>query len=309
MNCPSAVKPSRGRVATEALRRFRAEFQVYFPAAFVASLVAYLCVYLLESIREKLVIAPSYESVMEPERYAMPRLLYALGRTSLESFQWWVVWTVFVFMLASVALRLLQESYPTGALPIGEAFKLARTRRLGPLLGASALAAVAITLFSVFLLPVLLRPLPLLVYQFDLFRSYRTAYNWATAALTLFFAALLAKMSLAIPDLIDDENVSIGQSFRNSIRATAGWEIFFFLEFGILGLVGGTLYFAGQDLLAQRLKHDLLTSSGYELTLAALTILLASVALTLLTLVHSLVYISIRYGTATPLVKTVDAEI
>jgi hypothetical protein len=175
MNRPSAVKPSWGHVTTEALKRFRAEFQVYFPAAFVASLVAYLCVYFLESIREKLAIAPSYESVMEPE--------------------------------------------------------------------------------------------------------------------------------------IDDENVSIGQSFRNSIRATAGWEIFFFLEFGILGLVGGTLYFAGQDFLAQRLKHAMLTSSGYELTLAAFTILLASVALTLLALVHSLVYISIRYGTATLLVKTADADV
>ena len=173
----------------------------------------------------------------------------------------------------------------------------------------SALGTVAATCFSVFLLPLLLRPLPLLAYRFAFYHNYSTVYVWATGVLTFLFAALLAKMSLAIPELVDDESVAIGQAIRNSIKATAGWEIFFFLELGILGLVGGTLYFAGQDLLAQRLKHALLTSAGYELTLAAFTVVLASLALTLLSLVHSLVYLSVRYGAEPLLVKTADSEV
>ena len=55
----------------------------------------------------------------------------------------------------------------------------------------------------------------------------------------------MTKIALAVPELVDDQSVTIGQAIRNSIMATAGWEVFFLLEFGVLGLVGGTLYFAG----------------------------------------------------------------
>ena len=299
MNVSDSRKPTWGYVCAQTLKRFREEFQVYFPPALLASVVAYLCIYLLQSVREKLVVPPSFESAMEPERFAVPRFLYALGRASIWSIQWWVVWLVFAFMLASVALKMLRESQSTDAkMGIGEAFRLVRSRRAVALTGISVLGGAAMAVFSIFLLPLLLRPLPLLLFQLNLFHDYLIAYDWATVALTLLFAALLAKMTLAIPELVDDQNVSIDQSIRNSIKATAGWEVFFFLEFGILGLVGGTLYFAGKDLLGGSWKHGQLTSTGYALMLAAFTVLLSGVALTLLAIVHSLVYVSLRYTTA-----------
>jgi hypothetical protein len=181
---------------------------------------------------------------------------------------------------------------------IGQAFRLVRSRRLGDLIGISALAGVATALFNIFLLPLFLRPLPLLLFQLHLLHDYLIVYDWATAAVTLIFFALVAKMALAVPELVDDQSVTIGQAIRNSIMATAGWEVFFLLEFGALGLVGGTLYFAGKDLLAGSLNNGQLTATGFELMLAAFTVLLASIALALLAIVQSLVYLSVRYGAA-----------
>jgi hypothetical protein len=310
MNVADTVKPSWGYVGIQVLRRFRGEFQIYFPPALLASVVAYLCIYLLQSVREKLVITPTFESAMDPARFAVPGFLYALGRTSIWTIQSWVVWLVFAFMLASVAMRMLREIHPTEVtIGIGEAFRFVRTRRLAALVGVSGLAGAATAFFSIFLLPLLLRPLPLLLFQLNLLHDYVIAYDWATAALTLLFTALLAKMILAIPELADDQNVSIGQSIRNSIKATVGWEVFFFLEFGIFGLAGVILYFVGKDLLAGSWKHGQLTSTGYELMLAAFTILLAGVALALLAIVHSLLYVSLRYTTAPPLDETPASDV
>jgi hypothetical protein len=80
------------------------------------------------------------------------------------------------------------------------------------------------------------------------------------------------------------------------------------LEFGALGLVGGTLYFAGKDLLAGSLNNGQLTATGFELMLAAFTVLLASIALALLAIVQSLVYLSVRYGASHPLIKAENCE-
>jgi hypothetical protein len=289
---------------------FRKEFQIYFPPALLASGVAYLCIYLLQTVREKLVITHSYESAMEPERFVVPRLLFALGRTFISSIEWWVVWLAFTFMLASVAVKMLQESQPTDAtIGIGEAFRLVRRRRLGDLIGVSALAGVATALFTIFLVPLLLRPLPLLLFQLHLLHHYLIIYDWTTAAVTLLFSALVTKMVLAVPELVDDHSVTIGQAIRNSIMATAGWEVFFLLEFGVLGLVGGTLYFAGKDLLQSSWKNGQLTATGFELMLAAFTVLLASLALALLAIVQSLIYRSVRYGAAPLLGKAEDREV
>lgn len=310
MSGKHSVKTSCRDVSVHALTCFRKEFQVYFPPALLGSGVAYLCVYLLQTIREKLVITHSYESAMEPGRFVVPRLLFALGRTFVSSIEWWIVWLVFTFTLATVALRMLQKNQPTDAtIGIGEAFRLVRSRRLGDLIAVSALAGVATALFIIFLVPLLLRPLPVLLFQLNLLHDYLIIYDWAAAAVTLLFSALVTKMTLAVPELVDDQSVPIGQAIRNSIMATAGWEVFFLLEFGVLGLVGGTLYFAGKDLLEGSWKHGQLTQTGFELMLAAFTILLASLALALLAMVQSLIYLSVRYGAAPPLLNAENCEV
>jgi len=52
-----------------------------------------------------------------------------------------------------------------------------------------------------------------------------------------------------------------------------------------------------------------LTATGFELMLAAFTILLASIALALLAIVQSLTYVSARYGTAPALGKIENREV
>ena len=127
---------------------------------------------------------------------------------------------------------MLQESQTTDAtIGMGEAYRLVRSRRLGDRIGLSALGGVATALFTIFLVPLLLRPLPLLLFQLHLLRDYLIIYDWATAAVTLVFVALVSKIALAVPELVDDQGVTIGQAIHNSIMATAGWEGFFLLEF------------------------------------------------------------------------------
>jgi hypothetical protein len=74
-------------------------------------------------------------------------------------------------------------------------------------------------------------------------------------------------------------------------------------------LLGGAFYFAGKNILETSWKHGQLTITGYELMLAAFTILLAGLALALLAIAHSLVYISSRYGIEVSAAETVDSEI
>jgi membrane-anchored glycerophosphoryl diester phosphodiesterase (GDPDase) len=115
-------------------------------------------------------------------------------------------------------------------------------------------------------------------------------------------------MIFAGPELVFDQNISAGQAMRNSIRATAGWEVFFLLEFGVLCLLGGTLYFIGADLLEASWKHGQLTLTGYELMLAAFTVLLASLALTLLSISQSLVYLSLKRDATPSFAKIEERE-
>lgn len=307
VNAQYAVKPSWKGIGVHALTCFRAEFQAYFPPALLVSAVAYLCIYLLEMVRDKLVIQHLFESAMEPERFMVPRLFFAMGRTLIWSIQWWVVWLVLSLMLASVAFRMLSKNQSTdAAIGLGEAFRNVCGRRLGALITLSTLAGLGTVLFSVFLLPLLLRPLPLLLFRLHLFDYYSSAFWWVTLVFTLIFAALLNKMFLAVPELVFDQNISFGTAIRNSISATAGWEVFFLLEFGALGLLGGILYFLCRDLLEGSWKHGQLTQTGYQLMLAAFTVLLASLALTLLSISQSLVYVSLRPDATPPLVATED---
>lgn len=304
MSSGYSVKTSWRYVSVHALMCFRKEFQVYFPPTLLASALAYLCIYFLQTIREKLVITHSYESAMEPERFVVPRLLFALGRTFVSSIEWWVVWLVFGLMVTSVALRMVLESQSKdGTIGLGEALRIVRSRRLGELLGLSSLAGLCTALFSVFMLPLLLRPLLLLLFSLHLFDYFPGVFKWATVALIVILAALLNKMTFAVPELVLDQSLSIGQAIRNSIMATAGWEVFFLLEFGVFGLVAGTLYVTGAGLLEQSWKHGQLTLTGYELMLAAFTVLLASLALTLLAISQSLLYVSLRRDIGPSFVK------
>jgi hypothetical protein len=309
MNGAQEVKPSWGYVAGQTLKRFRGEFQVYFPPAFLTSLVAYLGFYLLQWIQGRLLVWQPFSGVMESEGFAIVRYVYWLGRTTfIWSMQLGLVWLALAFMLAAAGLRILSEIQLTDTpIAIGKAFQLARTRRLGALVGVSGLAGVITAVFNMILLPLLLRPFLLMLASLQLFRYYLVFYDWATAVFTLVFVALLAKITLAIPELVEDNNVSIGQAIRNSIRATAGWEVFFFVEFGIFGLVGWPAYSVGKILLAASWADGHLSSTGYRIALVAFTILLASLALALLAIVHSVLYLSLKYGTTPPLVKKADS--
>jgi hypothetical protein len=310
MHAAHAEKPSLRYVGTQTLRRFRTEFQIYFPPALLVCAAAYLCIYLLGLMQDQLVVPSSYESIMEPTRSAAPRFLYVLARELASAIQWLVVWLAFAFMLAAVALRMLGERQsPDEMIRMGEAFQLVLSRRLSVLIGASALGALASIVFNLFLLPLLLRVLPLILFQLNSFRYYLTVYVWAAAVLRLVFAALLVKMTLAIPELVDDQNVSLVQSIRNSVAITTGWETFFFLEFGVFGVIGGAFYFSGKNLLEASWKHGQLTFTGYELTLAAFTIVLVSIMLALFSIAHSLLYISLRYGAAPLRAEAAHSEV
>jgi hypothetical protein len=300
VNASDARHPTWGYVCTQTFRCFRAQFQYYFPPVLLAGAFVYLCNYGLQWASDKLVVRPSFESIMEPARFTIQRFVYAVGRVSIWSIQLWVVWLVFTFVLATFAVKMLHERHPAGnPMRIGEAFRLVRSRRQGSLVGISALAGAATGLFSIFLMPLLLRPLPLLLMQLHLvddLDNYRLAFTWTSAALILMFAALLTKMALAVPELVDDPDVSVGGSIRNSIKATAGWELFFVLMFAIVGLAGGILYTAGSDFLEHSWKHGQLSSAGYGMLLAAFTAVVAALVITLVAITYSVLYMAVRYG-------------
>src|SRR5215831_10517522 len=165
MSAPYAATASWKDVSLDALACFRREFQIYFPAALLASAFAYLCVYLLQSIQEKLIVTHSFQSAMEPGQLEIRRLFFALGTNSILSIQWWAVWLAFVFLLSSVAFRmLLKHQLNEATIGLGEAFRIVRNRRFGELMALSSLVGVGMALFNFFLVPLLLRPLLLLLF-------------------------------------------------------------------------------------------------------------------------------------------------
>jgi hypothetical protein len=256
-----------------------------------------LCIYGLQWASAKLVIQPSFESIMEPGRFVMPRFVYAIGRVSIWSMQLWVVWLVFTFVLATFAVKMLHERQPAGnPMRIGDAFRLVRTRRLRSLVGISALAGVATGLFNTLVIPLLLRPLPLLLLELHTIGSYIVVFRWTSAALTVMFAALLTKMALAVPELIDDPHASAGGAVRNSITATAGWDLFFVLVLAMVGLVSGIVYAVGSFFIEQSWQNNQLSSAGYGIALAAFTVVLLSLVITLLAITYSILYVTLRYG-------------
>lgn len=307
MNGAKTVRPSWGYIVKETLRCFRMQFQVYFPGTVLACAVASCCIYGLQWLSNKLVISHSFESIMEPEHSAtIQRFAYAVGRVSIWSIQIWIVWLVVTFALATFAVKMLQDRHSTGSpMKIADAFHLAGNSRRGVLIEISALAGTVTALFSILFVPVLLRPLPLLLMQLDV--DYLVALKWARAALILLFAALMTKMALAVPELVDDQNASLGGSIRNSIKATAGWEIFIVLYFGVLGLVGGVLHSSGSDFL-KRFWHEHLSFAGYLILLAAFTTILAALAITLFAITYSILYLELRCGNSEAMAEAAESS-
>lgn len=308
MNASDARHLTWGYVCTQTFRCFRAQFQYYFPPVLLAGAFAYACNYGLQWASDKLVLRPSFESIMEPARFSIQRFMYAVGRVSIWSIQLWIVWLVFTFVLATFAVKMLHERHPAGnPMRIGEAFRLVRSRRPGSLIGISALAGAATGLFSIFLMPLLLRPLPLLLMRLDLLDAYLVAIRWTSAALILMFAALLTKMALAVPELVDDPDISVRASIRNSIKATAGWELFFVLMLAIVGLAGGIIYTTGSSFLEHSWIHGQLSSAGYGMLLAACTAVIAALAITLLAIAYSVLYVAVRYGRFETISQTTES--
>lgn len=296
-------------ICTQTILRFRAQFQYYFPPVLLVSAIAYPCIYGLQWAHDKFAALPSYESAMDPARFPIPHFIYVAARLSIWPIQLWVVWLVFTFVLAIFAVKMLHDRQTAESpMKIGEAFRLVRARRLGSLVSISALAGAATGLFNILLIPMLLRPVPLLLRQLRVFSDYFVIFGWIRTAFLLIFAALLTKMALAVPELVDDPDASLGGSIRNSIKATAGWELFFVLMFAISGLVGGILYTVGSAFLDESVQNSQLSSTGNGMLLAAFIIALAALAITLLAITYSVLYVGLRYGRFEPISESEAAE-
>ncbi len=306
----NAGKPTWGSIGSQTVQLFRTEFPVYFSPVLLASTIAYICVYLLELIREEFVPKPIIPSFVGHSNTAIPNFLILLGKALVWTVECWVVWLAFTIVLAMVSLRMLQQrQFPDGRIPISGIFQQILKGHLGVLAGISGLAGLSTALFNTFLIPLLLKPLPYLMFRLHLFDSYFIVRKCAVVALTLVFAALISKITLAVPELVEDPNVIFEHALRNSDKATTGWEGFFLLECISYGLLGGVLYFAGNEFIRSSWKSGRLTLQGYEIMLAAFTILLASLIILLVIIAHSLLYISLKYSNVSLPAEATDMQL
>lgn len=123
------------------------------------------------------------------------------------------------------------------------------------------------------------------------------AYNHL-AVLSLLFSVpilvfagfLLSKLSLAVPELMDNFGMPVRESFRNSIRKTKGWESFFIFFVIKSGVAAYIIYWVVQRGLSELWNRTQMSESFYYWLASAVYIAIAAMVESPLFIAFSILY-------------------
>lgn len=206
-------KLSWGYILSKSYKLYTEHFWIYFRIAIIPAVVAYAFTY-FERPASLHFLRSGFLPMFSPGWVAVAILITFLQGS--------VYWTLSTFFFAAIAATFHNlKSADTQAIAV--AFKLVR-QRWAPLI------FIALLTWTLFFLGRALAAFAV----FELLEHLGLGRNfWALSGglglMLVLLAGLLSKFGLAVPELISNPSVSARDAVRNSLKATAGWELFFMM--------------------------------------------------------------------------------
>jgi len=210
---PGEQRLSWGYVLSKSYKLYAEGFWIYFRIAIIPAVVAYAFTY-FERPASRHFLRSGFLPMFSPGWVAVAILI-----TFLQDAVYWTLSTFFFAAIAATFHNL--KSADTQAM--AAAFKLVR-KRWGPLI------FIALLTWTLFFLGRALSGFAVfeLLERLGLGRNF-WALSGGIGLMLVLLAGLLSKFGLAVPELISNPSVSVGVAVRNSLKATAGWELFFMM--------------------------------------------------------------------------------
>jgi hypothetical protein len=125
------------------------------------------------------------------------------------------------------------------------------------------------------------------------------AAKFINAVIMILICAMLAKMALGVPELVDDHDITPGKAVRNSLVATLGWEWFFAVLFSVIAAAGFAIDYFFDLIFHDSMQYQQLNPVGREVIRGGLQTILIASALMLATTMFTNLYFFLRYGAET----------
>jgi hypothetical protein len=162
-----------------------------------------------------------------------------------------IYWLISAFFFAAVAAPLVADEADTS--PLADGFSKAR-RRLG------AVVAVCLLSWTSFYVSALIGKYA--VWRIVDHLHFGTISETVLFALpSVLIAGLLSRLGLAIPDLMNNPEISVSQAIRNSLKKTENWEPFFMVFLIKSAILGYSAYWLANRGLYWLGGHGILTAA------------------------------------------------
>ena len=216
-------------------RLYRERFDEYFPLVIGASVLAYTVYFTLAYLNHSVFEEPA--RIVFFGRRFVPLLLWELEVV--------VAWLAGAFAFACVSAKVLNTG--DKRMSLAQAMESVKPS-VGRIVRAGLYGALSTIVFYVLVMPVLLRPLPFILFAIPgPYINIRLAFSIVRGSILLLFSTLLAKMALAIPELVDNKGrTSLREAVGNSLRHTAGHELFLALWLGAAATISAGVYTVSQ---------------------------------------------------------------
>ena len=210
---PAEQKLSWSYVLSQSYRLYAEDFRTYFRLAIIPVVIAYAFTY-FERPAARHFLRSGFLPMFSPRWVAVTILITFLQ----DAFYW----TISTFFFASIAATL-QNLKKADTQSILVVFMLLR-KRLG------ALISIALLTWTLFFLGRGLSAFAVfqILERFGFGRNF-WAVSGGIGLMLVLLAGLLSKFGLAVPELMSNPSVSARDAVRNSLKMTAGWELFFMM--------------------------------------------------------------------------------
>lgn len=240
-------KLSWGYVLSKSYKLYAQDFWTYFRIAVIPAVLAYAFTY-FERPASLHFLRSGFLPMFSPQWVAV-----AIFITFLQGAVYWIISAFFFAAIAGTLENLKSTDTPA----IAVAFVLVR-KRLG------ALVSIALLTWTLFFLGRALSSFAV----FELLEHLGLGSNfWALSGgiglMLVLLAGLLSKFGLAVPKLMSNPSVSASDAVRNSLKETAGWELFFMMFLVKSAVLGYCINWLADLGLNSKWHHWTLNETAY----------------------------------------------
>lgn len=266
-----------GQLLTQSYELYRREFWTFFRLAFLPAVFAYGFNYL-----EKFYINPFLWHLFAPRLSPGTASLRFLGFALTTGFSGGAVYCVIsAFFFAAIAAKLMQDDDDVKH-PLSDGYAAARDR-------SREIALIGLLIWTIFF--VARFPVMFAVTELWSPLKHGPASFIAIAFVVLNgLAGLISRLGLAIPELMGNPEMKLGEALRASISKTENWELFFTAFCAKASIAGYAAYWLGNAGLNWLWAHRVLTESTFPWVVGLLYVSIAAALESPLFIAFTLLY-------------------